>query len=105
VTIRQYLMRRLNRTITGVIAFLLVAGALITSGPRLFEIRFALAVVIAAVLAAAVWSLFEILCPNCLKRLGTLGFWVANGRMKGTPTRCPHCHVSVDAEVPRMPKI
>jgi hypothetical protein len=104
VTIRQYLMRRCNRAVGGTIAFLLVAGALVSSGPRVFVIRFVFAVVIAAVVVAAIWSLFEIPCPNCRKPMGPVGFWVANGRMRKTATRCPHCDVSVDEEVPAAPR-
>jgi hypothetical protein len=103
VTIRQYLMRRCSRAVTGTIAFLVVAGALVSSGPRVFVIRFVLAVVITAVVAAAIWSLFEIPCPNCRKPMGRVGFWVANGRMERTVPRCPHCDVSVDEEVPGAP--
>ena len=49
VTIRQYLMRRCNRAVSGTIAFLVVTGALVSSGPRMFVIRFVFAVVMAAV--------------------------------------------------------
>jgi hypothetical protein len=100
VTIRQYLMRRCSRVVGGTIAFLVAAGALVSCGPRAFAIRFALAVVMAAVVVAAVWSLFEIPCPGCRKPLGRVGFWVANGRMVKTAPRCPHCDVSIDGEVP-----
>jgi hypothetical protein len=97
VTIRQYLMRRCSQTVTATIVFLLVAGYLVSVGPALFEIRFALSVVSAAVVLAAFWSLFKLPCPRCGHSLGRVGFWVANG---GTPTataHCPHCAVSVDA--------
>ena len=96
MTIRQYLMRRCNRAVSGTIAFLIVAGALVSSGPRMFVIRFGFAVVIAAVVVAAIWSLFEIPCPICHKSMGRVGFWVATGRMKKTAPRCPHCGVGVD---------
>jgi hypothetical protein len=103
VTIRQYLMRRCNRAVNGTIAFLVVAGALVSSGPRMFVIRFVFAVVMAAVVVAAIWSLFEIPCPICHKAMGRVGFWVANGRMKKSAPRCPHCGVSVDETVPVAP--
>jgi hypothetical protein len=103
VTIRQYLMRRCNRAVSGTSAFLVVAGALVSSGPRMFVIRFVFAVVMAAVVVAAIWSLFEIPCPICHKPMGRVGFWVANGRMKTTAPRCPHCGVSVDEAVPVAP--
>jgi hypothetical protein len=96
VTIRQYLMRRCNRAVSGTVAFLIVAGALVSSGPRIFVFRFVCAVVIAAVVVAAIWSLFEIPCPKCRKPMGQIGFWVANGRMAKTTPRCPHCDASVD---------
>ena len=104
MTIRQYLMRRCNRAVSGTIAFLVVAGALVSSGPRMFVIRFVFAVVIAAVVVAAIWSLFEIPCPICHKAMGRVGFWVANGRMEKTAPRCPHCEVSVEEEVPATPR-
>jgi hypothetical protein len=104
VTIRQYLMRRCNRAVSGTIAFLVVAGALVSSGPRVFVIRFVFAVVIGAVVVAAIWSLFEIPCPNCRKVMGRVGFWAANGRMEKTVLRCPHCGISVDEEVPGAPR-
>ena len=100
MTIRQYLMRRCSRTVTGTIAFLIVAGALVSSGPRVFVIRFVFAVVMAAVVVAAIWSLFEIPCPKCRKPMGRVGFWVANGRMEKTAPSCPHCGISVDDAVP-----
>ena len=88
---------------SGTIAFLVVTGALVSSGPRVFVIRFVFAVVIAAVVVAAIWSLFEIPCPNCRKSMGHVGFWVANGRMANTAPHCPHCDVSVDEAVPGAP--
>ena len=103
MTIRQYLIRRCNRAVSGTIAFLLVAGALVSSGPRIFVMRFVFAVVMAAVVAAAIWSLFEIPCPNCRKSMGRIGFWVANGRMKHDAACCPHCGVGVDAAFPAVP--
>lgn len=104
MTIRQYLIRRCNRTVTGTIAFLIVAGALLSSAPRVFVLRFVLAVVVAAVVLAAVWSLFEIPCPNCIKRMGRIGFAVANGLMANRSPRCPHCGVSVDEQL-RVPPL
>jgi Immunity protein 27 len=103
VTIRLYLMRRANRTITGVAAFLLLAGALVSSGPRGFVLRFVFSVPIVAVVIAAFWSLFEVPCLNCRKHLGRVGFWVANGRMRGVSPQCPHCGISLDSEIPKMP--
>jgi hypothetical protein len=103
MTIRQYLMRRCNRAVSGTIAFLIVAGALVSSGPGIFIMRFVFAVVMAVVVVAAIWSLFEIPCPNCRKAMGRVGFWVANGRMEKSAARCPHCAVSVDEEVPGAP--
>jgi hypothetical protein len=103
MTIRQYLMRRCNRSVGGTIAFLVVAGALVSSGPRVFVMRFVFGVVIAAVVVAAFWSLFEIPCPKCRKPMGRVGFWVANGRMVKTSPRCPHCDISVDEEIPGAP--
>jgi len=104
MTIRQYLMRRCNRSLTGTIAFLLLAGALITSGPSNFGLRAIWALLIAVVVTAVVWSLFEIPCLNCLKPMGRVGFWVANGRMVETSPRCPHCDISVDEKIPRPPR-
>jgi hypothetical protein len=104
MTIRQFLMRRLSKTIAAVIAFLLDSSALVTSGPHLFALRFAAAVVMAAVIAAAVWSLFRIPCPN-YKEMGSLGFRVANGQLKVSSTCCPYCRISGDAKVSAMPKV
>ena len=79
MTIRQSLERRGQRTVAGTSAFLLGAGLLVSSGPRIFVLRFVFAVLMGAVVLAAVWSLFEIPCPNCRKRLGRIGFCVASG--------------------------
>jgi len=103
VTIRLYLMRRANRTVTGVVAFLLLAGVLVSSGPKGFALRFVFAVLIMAVVIAAFWSLFEVPCLNCGKQLGRVGFWVANGRMRGASPHCPHCGTSLDSEIPQLP--
>jgi hypothetical protein len=99
MTIRLYLMRRANRTATGVVAFLLLAGTLVRSGPRGFVFRFVLSVLIVAVVMAAFWSLFEVPCLNCRKHLGRVGFWVANGRMRSASPQCPHCGISLDSEL------
>jgi hypothetical protein len=98
VTSRVYLARRANRTVTGVVAFLLLAGILISSGPRGFVIRFVFAVLTLAVVIAAFWSLFEVPCINCRKPLGRVGFRVAHGRLRGTSPQCPHCGISLDSE-------
>lgn len=104
MTIRQYLIRRANRTQVATIAFLLAVGILMSPGPRIYALRIALGVVIAAVIAAAFWSLFEIPCPSCRKPMGRIGFWVANARMLSTSPNCPHCGISVDAQLPLPPK-
>lgn len=101
VTIRQFLIRRCHRSVSGTILFLMVAGILVSSGPRLFVFRFVLAVLMAAVVAAAFWSLFKILCPQCHQPMGRVGFWVAHGLMQESSPHCPHCNVSVDTEIPR----
>ena len=49
---------------------------------RILAVRIVVAVLIGAVLAAAFWSLFEIPCPNCGKRLGSVAFWVSVGRVR-----------------------
>ena len=102
-SIRLYLIRRANRTVTGVIAFLLLAGVLISSGPRGFVLRFVFAVPMVVVVIAAFWSLFEVPCLHCRKPLGRVGFWVANGRMRHTSPQCPHCGISLDSEIPKLP--
>jgi len=94
-------MRRANRTVTCIGAFLLVAGLLATSGrPMAAEFRLLFAVPIAAVVIAAFWSLFEVPCLSCGKSLGSVGFRVAHGRSGDASPRCPHCGISVDAEIP-----
>ena len=79
MTIRQFLERRGQRAVGGTVAFLLVVGSLVSSGPRIFVLRFVFAVLMGAVVLAVVWSLFEIACPCCRKRLGRIGFCVASG--------------------------
>jgi hypothetical protein len=100
MTTRQYLVRRASRTASGTVAFLLVAGVLASTGPRGFVLRFIFAVFIAAVVIAGFWSLFEIPCLHCGKRLGRVGFLVAHGRRGSTSPQCPYCEISVDVEVP-----
>lgn len=101
MTNRQYLVRRANRTVTATIAGLIVAGLVVTSGPRIFVLRFVFSVVLGAGVLAAFWSLFEIPCLNCQEALGRIGFWVANGRKFDESPKCPNCGISVDTEVPR----
>jgi hypothetical protein len=100
MTIRKYLIRRCTRLIYGVGAFLIVAAMLVTAGPRIFVLRFVVAVLMSAVVAAAFWSLFEIPCPNCWKTLGRVGFRVAHGGMTRNSPVCPHCGISVDKQMP-----
>jgi hypothetical protein len=104
MTIRQYLKRRSDRYATLAVACLLVAGVVTGYAPRILAIRIVFAVLVGVVLAAAFWSLFEIPCPNCAKRLGGVGFWVSVGRMSKVPERCPHCGIGVDAGMPNRGK-
>jgi hypothetical protein len=103
MTIRQSLERRCQRTVGGTVAFLLVAGWLVSSGPRVFVLRFVFAVLMGAVVFAAAWSLFEIPCPRCRKRLGVVGFCVASGLMANRSPRCRHCQVALDQDIPTAP--
>jgi hypothetical protein len=100
MTIRQYLRRRGDRYLTGAIVLLLVIGMLTPSVPRILAIRIIFALLIGVVLAAGFWSMVDIPCPNCLKSLGRVGFWVSVGRGQRSEERCPSCHISIDADMP-----
>jgi hypothetical protein len=100
MTIRQYLIRRNDRYATLAVGFLLAVGIAAGYAPRILAIRIVFGVLVCVVLAAAFWSLFEIPCPNCGKPMGRIGFWVSLGRAPRVSPRCPHCDISVDAEVP-----
>jgi hypothetical protein len=104
MTIRQYLKRRSDRYATLAFALLLAVGIAIGYAPRILALRIVFAVLVGAVLAAAFWSLFEIPCPNCAKRLGSVGFWVSVGRVSKVPEHCPHCGVGVDVDMPNRSK-
>jgi hypothetical protein len=104
MTIRQYLVRRNDRYATLAVVFLLALGVAAGYVPRILAIRIVFAILIGVVLAAAFWSLFEIPCPNCVKPMGRVGFWVSVGRTAKVPERCPHCGVGVDADVPNRPR-
>jgi len=103
MTIREYLMQRNWKYARRATVFLLVSGALVSIGTSGFIVRFVCAVVIAAVTVAAFWSLFEIPCPKCHKRLGVVGFKAANsgiGSKATAPAHCPHCNVNFDEPMP-----
>jgi hypothetical protein len=100
MTIRQYLVRRNDRYATLAVAFLFAMGIAAGYAPRILAIRIVFAILIGVVLLAAVWSLFEIPCPNCGKRMGRIGFWVSVGRASEVPERCPHCGIGVDVAMP-----
>jgi hypothetical protein len=104
MTIRQYLKRRSDRYAFLAVVFLLAVGILMGYVPRILAVRIVFAVLVGAVLAAAFFSLFEIPCPNCGKRLGSVGFWVSVGRASRVPEHCPHCGVGVDVDVPNRSK-
>ena len=104
MTIRQYLKRRSDRYATMAFAFLLIAGIAAGYAPRILAIRIVFAVLVAVVLVAAFWSLFETPCPNCGKRLGAVGFWVGVGRTSKVPEHCPHCGIGVDVDMPNRGK-
>ena len=104
MTIRQYLKRRSDRYASVAFVFLLAVGISMGYVPRILAVRIVVAVLIGAVLAAAFWSLFEIPCPNCGKRLGSVGFWVSVGRVSKVPEHCPHCGVGVDVDLPNRIK-
>jgi putative effector of murein hydrolase len=104
MTIRQYLRRRSDRYASLAVAFLLAVGIAMGYAPRILAIRIVFAVLVGAVLVAAFWSLFEIPCPNCGKRLGSVGFWVSVGRASRVPEHCPHCGVGFDVEMPNPSK-
>jgi hypothetical protein len=101
MTIRQYLVRRNDRYATLAFVFLLATGIAAGYAPRILAIRIVFAILIGVVLLAAIWSLFEIPCPNCWKPMGRIGFWVSLGRTGKSAVRCPHCNISVDADVPK----
>ena len=101
MTIRQYLRYRGNRSALAAIVILLLTGAVMSPGPRNYVVRSIIGVLVAALVGAVFWGLFEIPCPNCRRSLGRVGFWVANGRMLDSSPRCPHCDISVDEEIPR----
>jgi len=103
MTIRQYLIRRSDRYATLAAVFLLAVGIAAGYAPRILAIRIVFAVLVCVILAAAFWSLFEILCPNCGKPMGSVGLWVSLGRARRVSVRCPHCDISVDAEMPNRP--
>jgi hypothetical protein len=100
MTIREALRRRSDRYATLAFVFLLAVGVAMGYAPRSLAIRIVFAVLVGVVLAAAFWSLFEIPCPNCGKRLGRVGFWVSVGRVSNTPEHCPHCAIGVDVNIP-----
>jgi hypothetical protein len=104
MTIRQYLKRRSDRYASLAFVFLLAVGIAMGYAPRSLAIRIVFAVLVGVVLAAAFFSLFEIPCPNCGKRLGSVGFWVSVGRSSKAPEHCPHCGVGVDDKLPDRPK-
>jgi hypothetical protein len=104
MTIRQYLKRRSDRYASLAVAFLLAAGIAMGYAPRILAIRYVFAVLLGVLLAAAFWSLFEIPCPNCGKRLGSVGFWVSVGRVGKVPEHCPHCGVGFDVKMPNPSK-
>lgn len=103
MTIRQYLIRRSDRYATLAVAFLLAVGIAAGYAPRILAIRIVFALLVCVILVAAFWSLFEIPCPNCGKSMGSVGFWVSLGRARRVSVRCPHCDISVDAEIPNGP--
>jgi hypothetical protein len=102
MTIRHYLIRRSDRYATLAVVFLLAVGVAAEYAPRILAIRIVFAVLVCVILAAAFWSLFEISCPNCGKPMGSVGFWVSLGRARAVSVRCPHCDISVDAEMPTV---
>ena len=104
MTIRQYLKRRSDRYASLAFVFLLAVGIAMGYAPRSLAIRIVFAVLVGVVLAAAFFSLFEIPCPNCGKRLGSVGFWVSVGRVSPVPERCPNCGIGVDVDVPKHSK-
>jgi predicted RNA-binding Zn-ribbon protein involved in translation (DUF1610 family) len=104
MTIRQILRRRSDQYASWAFAFLLAAGIAAGYAPRILAIRIVFALLVGVVLAAAFWSLFEIPCPNCGKRLGSVGFRVSVGRASGKPEHCPHCGIGVDEELPNRSK-
>lgn len=99
MTIRQYLKRRSDRY-SG-LAVVLLIGVGIVAGylPRILALRIVFAVLVGVLLAAAFFSLFEIPCPNCGKRMGAVGFWISVGRRSKEPEHCPHCGVGVDVDL------
>lgn len=100
MTIRQYLVRRNDRYAILAVVFLLAMGIAAGYAPRILVIRIVFAILVGVVLLAGFWSLFEIPCPNCGKPMGRVGFWVGLGGAARESAHCPHCHISVDAEVP-----
>jgi hypothetical protein len=100
MTIRQYLKRRSDRYARLALVFLIGVGIAMGYVPRILAIRIVFAVLVAVIVIAAFWSLFEIPCPNCAKPMGRVGFWVGVGPQRKVTEHCPHCGISLDAEMP-----
>jgi hypothetical protein len=99
MTIRQYLKRRSDRYPGLAVVLLIGVGIVAGYLPRILALRIVFAVLVGVLLAAAFFSLFEIPCPNCGKRMGAVGFWISVGRRSKEPEHCPHCGVGVDVDL------
>ncbi len=107
MTIRQYLRYRGNRSALAAIVILLLTGAVMSPGPRNYVVRTVIGVLIAALVGAIFWGLFEILALTQLPPIPrpdrVLGGQRTNACFDSSP-RCPYCDVSVDQELPAAKK-
>jgi len=103
MTTRQYLRRRWNRTVFTAIALFFTAGLLqlllASDGTSDYFLR---AMVLAA-FACLLWNQVRTPCLRCRKPIGLGALWWVLGRRRSDSPRCPHCHLSIDRDLPDSP--
>jgi hypothetical protein len=102
MTMRQYLRRRWNRTVFTAIALFFTAGLLqqllATDGASDYFLR---AMVLAA-FACLLWNQARTPCLKCRRPIGLGALWWVGSRKDAQ--RCPHCHLSIDRDLPDSPR-
>jgi hypothetical protein len=99
MTTRQYLGRRWARTWLSILLVVLALGVLYAAAPRTTARNVVYGGFLVCVTAVMLWNLARTRCLHCDRSLGSGALWW-NALGSYYSARCPHCHISIDRDVP-----
>ena len=92
--IRDYLKRRRNNAVLFLLPGIVFCVLSAVFAPDSFWLNWLSLAALFAGLVTVIVLLYRTPCPQCQRRLGSIGARAANGWLKNA--HCPHCRVSLD---------